>query len=254
MRAHIGSSLLSSDLAQPRRRPFEIGDTRLAGFTLRVQPSGVRSYYARFGRTRRIALGKVGSINSDEAREQCQPILGNLASGRHPLEGLAGAAGMTFGQFLAHIFEPWARTNRPRTARNTLEKVGSLFKPWMAEPLSSITVERLELWKGRRLNSGIKSTTVLRELFALSMACPNTSRLWLDGSGHLWRHIGLGKPSTHQNPKGCNPWTSPDCDTRTSLRFRPRAMHPRRGSTAERAESTREAGWPRCTYVLGAVS
>ena len=38
----------------------------------------------------------------------------------------------------------------------------------MAEPLSAITVERLELWKGRRLNGGAKPTTVLRELFALS--------------------------------------------------------------------------------------
>jgi hypothetical protein len=50
MRAVIGSNLLSSAVAQPRKRPFEIYDSRLFGFTLRVQPSGVRSYYARFGR------------------------------------------------------------------------------------------------------------------------------------------------------------------------------------------------------------
>lgn len=47
---------LSSDrrcslaVSQPTERPFEIYDSRLSGFTLRVQPSGVRSYYARFGR------------------------------------------------------------------------------------------------------------------------------------------------------------------------------------------------------------
>jgi len=177
MRALIGPSLLTSDLAKPRQRPFEIGDTRLSGFTLRIQPSGVRSYYARFGRNRRIALAKVGSIHPDEAREQCQRILGNIASGRHPHEGLVGAAGMTLGRFLTDTYEPWARANRPRSARNTLEKVRFMFKSWLAEPLSAITVERLELWKGRRLNSGIKSTTVLRELFALSSVLSRAVRV-----------------------------------------------------------------------------
>ena len=56
----------------------------------------------------------------------------------------------------------------PDAARNTLEKIRLLFNPWLAEPLSAITVERLELWKGRRLRSGVKATTVLREIFALS--------------------------------------------------------------------------------------
>jgi len=56
MQAIIGPTLLSSKVAQPTHKPFEIYDTRLPGFTLRVQPSGVRSYYARFGRNRRIAL------------------------------------------------------------------------------------------------------------------------------------------------------------------------------------------------------
>ena len=144
MRALIGFSLLASNFAQPRRRPFEICDTRLAGFTLRIQPSGVRSYYARFGRNGRTALGKVGSINPDEARKKCQRILGNIASGRHPQEGLADAAGMTLGRFLTETYEPWARVNRPRTARNTLEKVRLVFKSWMAEPLSAITVARLD--------------------------------------------------------------------------------------------------------------
>lgn len=54
MQAFIGSTLLMSREAQPRRKPFDIYDCRLPGVTLRVQPSGVRSYYARFGRSRRL--------------------------------------------------------------------------------------------------------------------------------------------------------------------------------------------------------
>jgi hypothetical protein len=78
MRAIIGAKLLSSKAAQPAEKPFEIYDSRLPGFTLRVQPSGVRSFYARSGRNARVALGKVGKLTPDQPRERCQKVLGNL--------------------------------------------------------------------------------------------------------------------------------------------------------------------------------
>src|SRR6202795_1233417 len=106
MQSFIGVKLLSSHLTQPAIKPFEIYDSRLAGFTLRVQPTGVRSYYARFGRNRRYLLGKVGALRPDEARERCQKVLGNVAHGRHPLHGLSGN-GLTLGQFIDESYAPW---------------------------------------------------------------------------------------------------------------------------------------------------
>jgi len=150
MRALINSKLLIDQAAQPGRKPFEIFDTRLSGFTLRVQPTGVRSFYARFGRNRRFALGKADVVDPEEARVNCQRILGNVAHGRHPLEGLSGVAGLTLGQFVQESYAPWVRANRPRTAANSLDKLQRHFGTWFAEPLSAITVERLELWKGVR--------------------------------------------------------------------------------------------------------
>jgi hypothetical protein len=177
MRAFIGASLLSSSVAQPKRKPFEIYDRQLPGFTLRVQPSGVRSYYARFGRNRRVALGKVGTLLPDEARGRCQKVLGNVAHGRSPLHGLDGAEGLTLGEFIEATYTPWARTNRVRTAASTLEKLHRQFRTWFSEPLSAITVERLESWKTRRLNTGCSPTTVLRELFALSSVLSRAVKL-----------------------------------------------------------------------------
>jgi integrase len=168
MQAFIGATLLASKDAQPKRKPFEIYDCRLPGFTLRVQPSGVRSYYARFGRSRRVALGKADTLLPEEAREKCRRVLGNVAHGRHPLHGLGGIDGLTLEQFIEETYTPWVRANRARTAANTLEKLYRLFRTWYPEPLTAITLERIESWKGRRLNTGRKGTTVLRDLFALS--------------------------------------------------------------------------------------
>ncbi len=168
MQAIIGSMLLSSKVAQPRSKPFEIYDSRLSGFTLRVQPSGVRSYYARFGRNRRVALGHAGSIEPNEARERCQIVLGNVAHGRHPLHGLGGTDGITLGMFIADTYTTWVQASRPRTAADTLEKLDRHFRTWYPEPLTAITVERVEAWKVRRLNEGRNPVTVVRDLYTLS--------------------------------------------------------------------------------------
>ena len=168
MQAIIGSTLLSSKVAQPSEKAFEIYDSRLSGFTLRVQPSGVRSYYARFGRNRRIALGHAGSIEPDEARERCQIVLGNVAHGRHPMHGLGGTDGITLGVFIANTFTTWVQASRPRTAADTLEKLYRHFRTWYPEPLTAITVERVEAWKVRCLNEGRNPVTVVRDLYTLS--------------------------------------------------------------------------------------
>jgi integrase len=193
----IGSKLLSSNLAQPAQKPFEIYDSRLAGFTLRVQPTGVRSYYARFGRNRRFALGKVGTLRPDEARDKCQTVLGNVAHGRHPFHGLNGE-GLTLGQFIDEAYVPWVKANRPRTAANTLEKLKRHFGTWFAEPLSTITVERIESWKIRRVNTGRVPTTVMRDIFTLSSVLRRAVRLGtLADNPVRW----VDKPKIDRRPK-----------------------------------------------------
>ena len=144
MHAFIGATLLTSKEAQPQTKPFELYDTRLRGFTLRIQPSGVRSYYARFERNRRIVIGKVDTLSPEEARLRCQKILGNVAHGLHPLHGIPGTDGMTLGMFIADTYTTWVNASRPRTASNTLEKLYRLFRTWYPEPLTAITVERIE--------------------------------------------------------------------------------------------------------------
>ena len=51
---------------------------------------------------------------------------------------------------------------------NTLQKLYRHFRTWYPEPITAITVERVEAWKARRLNEGRSPSTVLRDLFTLS--------------------------------------------------------------------------------------
>jgi len=117
MQAIIGSTLLSSKVVQPTNKPFEIYDSRLSGFTLRVQ---------------------------------------------------------TLGMFIADTYTPWVQASRPLTAADTLEKLYRHFRTWYPEPLTAITVERVEAWKARRLSEGRRASTVVRDLFTLSSVLRRT--------------------------------------------------------------------------------
>lgn len=225
MYALIGRTLLADAKSRPRSKPFEIYDTRLSGFTLRVQPSGAQTYYARYGRNRRFRLGRVGSVTPEVARANCQRLLGNIAGGRHPLEGLAGAASGSLGKFMADVYAPWAQANRPRTGKSTAEKVRCRFGSWYAEPLSAISVERLELWKARRLRSGASPTTVIRELFALSSVLSRAVRVGRLDNNPIRK---VEKPRIDRRPRIRYLNASEESRLRAALQERDRAMIQRR--------------------------
>jgi hypothetical protein len=169
MQAFVGTTLLTSKEADPQSKPIQISGRRLCGIMLRVQPSGVRSYDARFGRNRRVLLGKVDTVAPEEARARCQKVLGNVAHSLHPLHGVCGTEGITLGMFITDTYTTSVNASRPRTAANTLEKLHRHFRTWYPEPLTTITVERIESWKARRLNEGRSTATVLRNRFTLSI-------------------------------------------------------------------------------------
>lgn len=177
MRAIIGARLLASKQAQAAAEPFEIRDERLPGFLLRVQPSGVRSYIAQFGRGKRKTLGKVGELTPDEARERCQRVLGNVAHGRPPMFGIEGTDAVTLGTFLDDSYAPWLKANRPKSATGTLERIERHFGGWKNKPITDIDVALVETWKLERFAAGMKPATVHRDLAALSGVLSRAAKL-----------------------------------------------------------------------------
>lgn len=178
MRAIIGAKLLASKAAQPQAKPFEVWDSRLSGFVLRVQPSGARSYYAQIGRGKRVALGKVGQFTPDEARERCEKVLGNVAHGRAPLHDLDGAPdGPTLGEFITEVYAPWTVARRPKWAPTYLTQIKRLFGDWYGKPLAAITPEDVDRWQTGRIAAGIAPATVQRELNYLASVLTRAVKL-----------------------------------------------------------------------------
>ena len=63
-------------------------DSDLKGFGLRAKPSGARTWLVQYrnaaGRTRKLALGKVGVLTPEEARQRAAKALGEASGGADP--------------------------------------------------------------------------------------------------------------------------------------------------------------------------
>ena len=80
------------DAAGKADKRFHIWDSEYAGFGLRVEPTGVKTFIAKYranggGRTatqRVVTIGRFGTVTADQARKQAKKILGSAAVGDDP--------------------------------------------------------------------------------------------------------------------------------------------------------------------------
>src|SRR5262245_29262890 len=105
----IGNKLLKQ--AKPRAKPYEIRDSRLAGFLLRVQPTGTMTFYVEYGRGKRAKLGRVEVISAEHARRRAKEILSDAYRGADPMAALHRAKAHNFGTFIDEVYTPWAEAN-----------------------------------------------------------------------------------------------------------------------------------------------
>ena len=85
---------------------YMVWDTRIAGFGVRVRPTGHKSYvYHRHaeGQSRKFTLGPVSLGSVDEARRDCMKVWGRMQSGERA-EGANGAQAPLFRDFVSG---PW---------------------------------------------------------------------------------------------------------------------------------------------------
>jgi integrase len=99
------------DSLKPVSQDSFVWDDTLSGFGLRLQPTGAKSYIVKYragsGRgapTRRVTLGRVGTLTPDEARALARKILGAVAHGSDPAALKAAERRASTLRELAEIF------------------------------------------------------------------------------------------------------------------------------------------------------
>ena len=74
--------------ATAKSKPYEIRDTKLTGFLLRVQPTGRKTYYCEYRRGARLKIGPESALSVKSARRRPKDILAQYYQGGEPAVAL----------------------------------------------------------------------------------------------------------------------------------------------------------------------
>jgi integrase len=142
------------DALTPGERRYIAFDAELAGFGVRVMPSGAMSYVVEYrphggGRSvakRRVTLGKIGALTPDQARKAAADILAQVRLGADPADDKAKKREAVTVSELSDLFEA--------------QYVSTMVKPGTA------TSYRIALRELRRMYGAVKASALSRAQIA----------------------------------------------------------------------------------------
>lgn len=170
MQAKIGNTLLSK--IKPKAAPYEVNDTELKGFLLRVQPSGILSFYCtyrnRSGKRHRVSLGRHPTVTPAQARDHARQILASVVHGKDPAHLKKVVKAHTLREFIDSEYGPWVLANR-KDGKATVARINACFATFAGVSLSDITPLAVERWRTKAAG-GKKPASINRDLAALKSA------------------------------------------------------------------------------------
>lgn len=123
------------DSLSPQEADQVIFDDLVPGFGVRVMPSGIRSYLVQYRnaqrRSRRLTIGKHGTLTVDQARDRARKILEAVRDGRDPVaEKRAFLEAPTVNELLdRYLAEHVNKRNRASTAAEVQRLVERHIRP-----------------------------------------------------------------------------------------------------------------------------
>lgn len=163
----------SIDHLEPSEKPYEIRDSELKGLLLRVQPSGVRTWYFDYrhrGIRNRRLIGRYPVLSPEGARIRSLKFAARAADGvnlqlekRTEKADAERAKQSTLRAFLENRYEGWAR-DRLKSADFQIARLRSDFADWLGRPMHEISLFAIEGLRQRWKKGGMQPRSVNRDI------------------------------------------------------------------------------------------
>ena len=153
---------------KPQNTPYDVRDTELTGFILRVLPTGRKVYYCQYARGKREKLGLVPAVTPEQAREKAKKMLAGITLDETtPAEKRRQAKAHDLKSFLDNEYEPWALENLKR-GKMDMDRLRAHFIEELGnKKLHEITPWLIEKWRTKRRKAGRAATTINRDVATL---------------------------------------------------------------------------------------
>lgn len=244
MQAKITKQLLQQ--LTPRERPYEVCDSELAGFIVRVQPSGLMSFLCSYrlrpsGIRDRMVLGRYPVLSPLQARDEAKKLLADVVRGVNPKAALVEARKVTqqhtLRSFLSEVYEPWVQGHHA-DHRGTLARLRKAFAGLLDTRLDDITAWSVEKIRAERIKAKRKASTVNRDLVVLKSALSKAEE-W----GHVAKHPLRKVKPARIDEIGRIRWLAPDEEQRLYEALKAREADARAARTSAN-EWRRSRGYP----------
>ena len=130
-------------------KDYFVWDTEVSGFGVRVLPSGAKTYqvqYRKGGRTRRVGVGRHGTLTAEEARRRARELLGDVARGENPAEMIAQhRRAPTIAALCDRFFEGHVRERCKPSTQSEYRRAIDLFIAPAIGSFKVVDVERRDI-------------------------------------------------------------------------------------------------------------
>jgi len=152
----------------PKEKPFEIWDSALKGFIVRVQPSGTKTYLVEYARHKRITIGQISAISAADARKEAAKRIADYIQGNDPMVAKKAAQATTYEEYIKDQYAPWVKTHQKRS-KDTLRSLELFYQYFGNRKLAEIDTWAIERFRTARLKV-VKPISVNHDLTALRAA------------------------------------------------------------------------------------
>lgn len=161
-------------------KPYEVRADAPKGLLLRVQPSGLRTFYVEVWRGKRIKIGSADTWTLERARRRATDVL------LDPDTAIATVAkkkvlraGDALNDYINEHYKPHAMA-RLKDGERTIKRLKATWAALMDKRPHEITLQAVEKLRDKRILDGVEPATVNRDLNTLRSALAH----WAKATGN----------------------------------------------------------------------